>query len=383
MNKKIKKILISASIILTLPILSIGAVRADEKSTPFTLEKAINLGLKNSPSIQQTEISIEKCENILNDTVKAVGDLEEYRKFREDISNVDHYYLDYTKEVTVATAIAQAELGVNIAKSTVESSKRSTIFNIEKSYYEVEKAQQNLVNSKNALQRGKEANKQVKVKYEAGMASKNDITLSEMDLANAENAVNMAEYSLQSSLIGLSNILGYNVEEGYSFDVDTSFKAFDKSKEKELIEYAVRNDSNLYKATQERIIAEDTLKVANSTPNAKNDDRRDVELELKIKKLNETTANNTVVTNVRQALLSLYTTEAAYSTAENNLKTASANYKMISELYKTGSKTYLDVQTAELALNQAEAALNKALFDHRLALSNLNLVTCGGIDNNK
>lgn len=95
MNKKIKKILISASIILTLPILSIGAVRADEKSTPFTLEKAINLGLKNSPSIQQTEISIEKCENILNDTVKAVGDLEEYRKFREDISNVDHYYLDY------------------------------------------------------------------------------------------------------------------------------------------------------------------------------------------------------------------------------------------------------------------------------------------------
>lgn len=381
MNKKIKKILVSASIILTLPIISIGAVRSDAKSTHFTLKKAINVGVKNSPSIQQAQMSVEKCENILNDTVKSVGDLEEYRKFRQDISDVDYYYLDYNQEVTVVTAIAQAELGVNITKSTVESSKRSTIFNIEKSYYEVEKAQQNLVNAKNTLQRANEANKQVQVKYKAGMASKNDITLAEIDLANAENIVNMAEYSLQSSLIGLSNILGYNVEEGYSVDVDTSFKAFDKSREKELIEYAVENDSNLYRATQERIIAEDTLKVANSTPNAKNDDRRDAKLELKIKKLNETTANNTVVTNVRQALLSLYTTEAAYSTAENNLKTASANYKMISELYKTGSKTYLDVQTAGLALNQAETALNKALFDHRLALSNLNLVTSGGIDN--
>lgn len=383
MNKKIKKILVSASILLILPIVSIGAVRADEKNTQLTLEKAINIGLKNSPSVQQAQISIEKCENILNDTIKIVGDLEEYRKFREDMNNVDHYYLDYAKEITVATAIAQAELGVNIAKSTMEDSKRGTILNIEKSYYEVEKSQHNLVNAKKALQRTDEANKQVKVKYKSGMASKNDLTLSEMDLSNAENAVNIAEYSLQSSLIGLSNVLGYNVEEGYSLNIDTSFKAFDRSREKELIDYAVENAPTLYRAIQERVIGEDTVKVANSAPNAKNEDRRDAELELKIKKLNETNAKNNVVTNVRQALLSLYTTEAAYSTAENNLKTTSANYKMISELYKTGLKTYLEVQTAELALNQAESALNKALFDNRLALSNLNLVTSGGIDNDK
>ncbi len=73
--------------------------------------------------------------------------------------------------------------------------------------------------------------------------------------------------------------------------------------------------------------------------------------------------------------------EENYNTAMRNLDAAKKNYSIYSAKYKVGSITYLDLQSSSLSLNQSEAVLNNALFQYKEALANLNLTTCGALDN--
>ena len=83
----------------------------------------------------------------------------------------------------------------------------------------------------------------------------------------------------------------------------------------------------------------------------------------------------TVIAEVRQAVLNLRHAAAWVDATRLNLQRAEEGFRLVLGGYRQGTKTQLDVLDAQTALTRTQALFHQALHAHALASAQLDLVT--------
>ncbi len=124
------------------------------------LYNAVYMAQNNNPQVQIATLDAEEARQNLAGAKDAVKTLEENRQYLSDMAkaasgndNKVTYTFGFDNEVTAATAVSRAELGVKLADYGLTAKKLAVRAAAEQAYYQVVLAQENLDNAKAAADR--------------------------------------------------------------------------------------------------------------------------------------------------------------------------------------------------------------------------------------
>ncbi len=425
----------TAALVVLLALASAGPAKLLSQETlqplTLTLDEAIAMALLQNPSHQATQEKEAEARALARQafsrflpTLSGQGQntLAEKLFFLEFPSMVpgeppQRIAIDFTKDYQGALAFSlpvfaggriiagykQATLGVKASLETIRQSEMDTVLGVKKAFYGYLLARDFSSVADEALTLAEKFYENVKNLHEVGMASKFDLLLSEVRVANLRPQAIKARNSVQVAELGLKTVLGLDVATPLTVKGEL-LPPGPGDPGQDLVDQALAQRPEIRQLDFQRSIAGQSLKIARGgllpslaiggtysfwgdRLNLKRGNWQTfytvtLNLNLPIFSAYETQAQiaqaqasmreldwtrkgvaDLISLEVRQAILEVGQSRETLRSQEKNVEQAREAVRIAGLNYAEGLVTNLDVQTAQVALSQARTNYSQALYD--------------------
>ncbi|CQR71857.1 Outer membrane protein TolC precursor [Sporomusa ovata DSM 2662] len=376
----------------------------------LSLQDSIEYALKNNPSIQiagedkkKSELSVGETQAGKMPTV-SLGSGYTYQGNSGDDSFSNSLRLNwpiYSGGRTEAQ-IEQAKLGVRTADLNVEKSKQQLILDTTANYYSVLEAKNMRAVNEESVNNLKAHLDIVQAKYQEGVAAKSEVLRAEVEVANADQKLIIAQNQYELAVADLLTTM--NMEAGTELQLkgELAYQA-DTRTLAEAISLAKQNRPEMAQAQVSIDSAQKGIEIAesNKRPTVSlsastgwndrllpTDDTNwsvgasaswdifdagvtkskisQAESSVAKAKLQAEQTTDAIEQEVRQSYLNMKEAEKRLSTTQVTVNKANEDLYIAQETYRAGVSTNLDVFDAQLALTQAKTNHVQALYDYNV-----------------
>lgn len=333
---------------------------------PLTLNEAKAMAMASSPEVLKGQIDYDR----------ALIDLEQAKDNakRIDADSISSLSAAQTKYVSERSK----ELAETVAQQAYEIVKLQTSINVEKSYYDVLKAENTLKVKETSVKRAQEQLILVQKKYKAGSAVKTDVNRAEISLANAKADLANAQRDLKDVQITFNKTLGVDVKSSWKLTYVLNYQKVTLPSETELTQQALekRIDVQRAKNSFEITKANYDLVVSWTAPNTYT--ARGYELDMKSNQLTLSQVQQTVQGDVISTLSQIERADQVVQINAKSLQQAKDNQSLAQRRYEIGVGTFTDVLDAEIQLGEAEIKYIDSVYSYTIAASKLKTVVLVG-----
>ncbi|MBA4390595.1 MAG: TolC family protein [Syntrophus sp. (in: bacteria)] len=400
------------------PALAEGITAGEE----LTLQRAVDIALKNQPSILASQSSIRANEARVGQArasyypqLDASGSYSKVSPATSSTStgtssgNIDRYD-QYTSSVGLKQMIfdfGKTPTQVNISKLNAESSRFDlsntrdvAILNVKQAYHNVLQARRLRDVARESVKQFQEHLEQARGFYRVGTKSKIDVTKAEVDLSNAQLNLIKAENQVKLSLVTLNSAMGIADAPQYSLQDNLFYVKYDLSLE-EAASKAYNQRPDLQSLIKKKEASKASVDLArkgyfpilsgSANYNYTNtsfplNEGWNYGLNLSIPlfsgfqtkyQVAEAQANHDTVSaneqslrldiysQIQQAYLSLREADERIGTSELTVRQAKENVELATGRYRAGVGSPLEVTDALVGLNNAQVAYTQALTDYK------------------
>jgi len=330
----------------------------------LTLEDAIAKAMTDNGQVKLQEMAVETStidKRIADNTAEL---LEDYV-----------YSFTYGAAISVTNselATKQAEIGLDLAKASLEYTKQSVKFGVESAYYatlQAGKYEEAMVAS---LERAKKQWEDTQAKYKVGVSAKMDVLSAESAYLQAQADLNQAKDNTKIAKMSLCQLVGLDVNTDCVLKSSFSFEKITPPAAAQLIEEGKTADLATYAAyCNKEIVALSSEETMGQYP-ANTYQHRQAVINLKDAEIKYEDALNTLEISVNQVLMDLATGEANYAALQKSKELAEEAYRLAELRYQNGLGTVSDLLSAEAALKQAEMGELAALYNYNMAKAKIN-----------
>lgn len=360
-------------ILLALPAAAPLAGDDQPAARQLSLAEAQELALANNESIALARLARSKAKYGLE-----LAELAAYRIPEGGFPAPADEQIKALKQKFVGPR--QAEMAVLLAEKGYLAAVESLKYNVEKSYYDLLKAQDLVRIGQVSLDRARKQLTQAQAMFASGTAARNDVLSAEVMVANAEAALISGEKARAVAEMALNRIVG--------LDLDTPLLLTSRAEKtdpgnidvEQAVADALRRRLDMLQARQNVEIRELELRVTGRlyTPGHyqyKMDEIAIEEARLQLAKVEQDTE-----LAVKAAYLGIEEAARRIPVAEKALEQARESLRLAELRYKAGVTTVLEVTSAQAVLTQAEAQAVQVLYDYNLAVAGFRLVSGEGLD---
>lgn len=318
------------------------AVRGAEPLA-LTLQQAVDLALKQSPTILQAQNALEGAR------------LDHEQAVAEQLVR------------TSALTALQAETNWQIAQKNFELARVDLATAVESAYYDVLRAQQALSLAQANLDQAKKQLEATRTRFRVGMVAQADLLAGEAQVANAQVSVSQADSNLLIARMKLNNTLGLELDREVRLTEDFSYEPLSLNLAEDL-NNALAHRVEIEKAQAAVRLAEKGVEVNDNdyTPDIA---RRQARLDLADARLALAAQRNSIVLEVQQAFQAVQTAAARQSVQKTLIDQAEQNLRAAQLRYNAGAITDIELASAQTALYKAQSDALQAVFDYNVALS--------------
>jgi len=385
----------------------------------LTLEKSIEIALKNNPSVH---IAVEDRASSLEDVIQAKAGKKptvslssgyDYKKKSDTDSfsnTISMNWPVYSGGKTEAQ-IDVAQLNVAIADLDIVKARQALIQDATTGYYGVLEYK-DMLNVKEESVNNLTAHLNiVRVKYEAGTVAKSDLLRSEVELSNAEQDMIKAQNQYEIAVISLLNVMNMDIgteiqladELSYQPDARTLAEAIALARQQrpEMVQAKISIDRAAKNITVAQSDKRPSVSLSASTgwdDNLLPNDERNWSVGAKASwnifdsgvtkskvsqagsalnkaKLEAEQTKLTVDQEVSECYLNMREAEKRLTTTQVAVNKAVEDLYIAMETYKAGVGTNLDVLDTQLALTEAKTNHVEAIYDYNVNRAKLDKAT--------
>ena len=400
---------------------------------PITLDEAIEIAMRRSPTLSQARTNIESAEHT---KLSAVGSLLPSLNLSYGYSNASTGRIDPTGQGIVSTSyttqltgsynlfdgwrrfsdLKGANLGIEESNARYRETEYQVVQQVKQAYFNAVAARDLVDVEERRVQRQSDQLDFVQQQLDLGRATRSDLLRSQVDLNNAQLALLNAENGQRTTTFRLTEVVGSESRVGPVAEATLVAQPLPFSRN-QLFGIADQSAPSLVTAAAATEAAEAAVSSARSSylPNLSfsggwawaNTDfppqNRSWSFSLRGSYplfngfQRETTVyrakaqQDIAVQQERAARLNLSSElDAAYSTAqsaqagialaEQNVDLSEESLRVVQERYRLGLATILELQDAQITLTQAEVDLVSRRFDYQLALAAIEALLGRAVD---
>ncbi len=424
----------SAVTLIVLALASLGTSVFAQELKPavvLTIDEAIAMALRQNPfhlatqeRVSQARAQVRQAVAGFLPTLNAQGtDTLDEKLFTLEFPSMipgdppQRISIDFTKDYQMSLAFSlplfaggrltagykQAGYGVQASRESVRLSEQETVFAVKRAFYGYLLAKEfsAVADESMALAQGFRDN--VKNLYEVGMASKFDLLLSEVQVANLKPPAIRAKNGVEMAALGLKTVLGIPLDTPIEVRGELSSPPLDAAAEG-VIEEALAQRPELRQLDYQRLMAGQMLKIARGSAlptlaiggaynfwsdalnfrkgswqnyytinlalnlplfNGFEAQARVGQSKAAIRELEWTRKglSEAIALEVRQSVLNRDQARETLLSQEKNVEQAREAVRIAELNYSEGLATNLDVLTAQVGLRQASTNYSQALYD--------------------
>jgi len=405
------------AILLFLIPLSAGA-QDIKKGELLNLNRCLEIALKRQPNIiaaaSTVKASQSKVGQAQTNYYPQVDLTSGYS--RENPTTSNNTFDQYTGSVALkqniydfgktATQVEIQKLNVDSSRADMDNVTAQIILNVKQSYYGALQAKRTRNVAEETVKQFQSHLEQAKGFYEAGTKPKIDVTKAEVDLSNAKLNLIKAENAVRVTKVILDNAMGVPGAPEYMVEDNLSFQKYNVEIT-DAVDKAYQNRPDLKSIVAKKNAAESSIELAkkgyyptlsgNAAYNRAGEkfplgegweagvtlsfpifsgfltkhQVEESEANLNVSKANEQLLRQNIFLEVQQAYLNLKEAEERVPAAELVVKQAEENLELANGRYAAGIGSPIEVTDAQVGLTNAKASYIQALYDHKIALSNL------------
>jgi outer membrane protein len=416
-----------AVLIVFLPVFS-GAQEVIQREETLTLERAINIALKNQPAVLAGRSNIDifsaRRGQARSGYFPAIDAVAGYRRFQPAIDTsgsgrgftgsgtYDQYLTSITANQMIfdfrrtGTQVNIENLNIDTAKEDLRSIEDQVIFNAKQAYFNVLRAQRNLDVAGETVRQFQQHLERARAFFEVGTRPKFDVTRAEVDLGNAQLNRIRAENNLRIARVTLNNTLGvpeapeYRIEdilsfERYSIDpAEAVNRAYENRPELRAINFrkkAFGESVNLARKGYFPVLSGNAaytwagkqfpdgdgwsaglnLSIPVFSGFSTRYQIAEARANLFVLSANEEELRQSVLLDVQQSYLNLLEADERIAVAELTVRQAEENFEIAHGRYAAGVGNPIEVTDADVALSNARTAFNEALYDYKVARASI------------
>jgi TolC family type I secretion outer membrane protein len=424
MNNTHRKIIAGAAmatglLLATVPNTNAQTAQQNQKESALTLERCIEITLKNNPRIAAAASTAESQRNRLSQTKAGyfpqISGKADYS--RGGSGNWDSAGNTYSSGVSASQLIydfGQTGLSSGIQKNSYyaslqdsESVKNNIVYELTQAYMAVLAAEEQYSVFRQSVEQYEEQFKRAKAFYDVGTRPKIDVTTAQVNLNNAKLNLIKADNALKIVRQRLLNVMGI-------YDRAEDFKL---EKQSEIPEFQITLDNALKQTFDNRPdLASQKLKLESARQNVKlaqtgfapsldaggsynwrgsefplNDSWsvgaglsvpifsgfstvnrvKESKNSLNAAYYNLTEAQQNALLDVRTCYFNLQEAKQRIPVADISRRHAQENYDLAVGRYTVGVGNYIEVKDAEVSLSNARLSYISAVFDYNLAIADL------------
>ena len=399
--------------LLTAPI---GSVALARETVQLDMERNIQMALENNRTIKQSAKDVDAAEWSLSNARRATGptltwngtavyaDGQSYASYnskRHFTNNLTAQYPLYSGGRNENT-IESRKYSVNSADLNFENTKQTIRYNATAGYYDVLHYRNMVGVQQDSVNTLKVHLDNVNAQYRVGTVAKSDVLYSQVQLANAQQALVNAQNTYDLAMARLNNIIGLPADTFLDIHDQLQYTKYDLTLE-DCTNYALANRPDGISAAYAVKVAKAAVDVAKAgyrpSVNAQvnrniagsnefKDDRTDQwmagisanwnifdngqtaagvnQAKANLAKAEEALAQTreAIELEVRQQYLNMQAAEKNIHTTSVAVSQAEEDYKIAQVRYSAGVDTNLSVMTAEEKLNSARTYYYQALYQY-------------------
>jgi outer membrane protein TolC len=390
----------------------------------LTLQRAIDIALKNQPSILAGQSTVKANEATIGQAranyypqITASGS---YSKTSPATSSTGisatGKYDQYSSSVGLSqtifdfgktpTQVRINSLNTESSRFDLDSTLNTVVFNVKQAFYNVLQAQRNSDVAGESVKQFQQHLDQAQGFYGVGTKSKIDVTKAEVDLSNArlnlikaENQVRLSRVTLNTAM-GIPDVPDYNLEDNLSYtkyglpfeealpmvyakrpDLQSSEKKKEAAKESISLArkgyFPVLSGSASYAYSNNDFPLNNSWNygVSISIPLFSGFDTRyrvaQAQANYDTISANEQSLRLDIYSQVQQGYLTLREAEERIGASELTVRQATENVELATGRYRAGVGSPLEITDALVGLNNAKVAYTQALTDYKNAQASI------------
>ena len=406
--------LIIAFFVLIMP-LEAYAEELVNKDESLTLERCIEMSLKNHPSVVAAKHSIDVNQNKIGEAKSnyypQLSSISGYNRYWDGLSDqnystalsLNQNIYDFGK---TTSQVNIQKFNLNAAQADLENTSDLVIFNVSQGYYTVLKNKRNRDVAQETVAQFDHHLKQAKGFYQAGTRAKFDVTRAEVDLSNSKLSLIKAENALRLAKVSLNNAIGLPYAPEYRIEDNLDFAKYALPLE-EAIERAYNNRADLQSLLAKKKAATESIELAkkgyyptlsgSASYTWVNEDMssqkgwkvgasftiplfsgflttyqvQEYEANLKVLNANEELLRQSILLDIQQAYLNLREAEERISNTQLTVKQAQENLDLVNGRYMAGIGNPIEVTDAQVSYSNAKTSYNQALYDYKIAQASI------------
>lgn len=410
--------------ILFLP-LHAGAEEFIKTGETLTLERCIEIALKNQPNIVAAMNAIKVNESRIGQAkanyYPQIDWSSRYLRISSTTSdtsllrreNADNNYqssLTLTQNLydfeKTATQVKIQRLNLDSSRSDLENVSSQTVFSVKQAFFAVLQALRNRDVAVETVQQFQHHLDQAKGFFEVGVKPKFDVTKAEVDLSNAKLNLIKMENTLRISKVNLNNALGLPGAPEYDLLDDFGFQKYDAGFE-DVLKRAYTDRPDLQSLRVKREAAESTIELQKKGyyPTLSGSagygfsgqdfpiqeawnvgaaltfplfsglstkyQIEEARANLDILKANEESLRQAIYLDLKQAYLNLQQAGESISATELTVRQAHENLDLANGRYAAGVGNPIEVTDALVSLANSKTAYIAAIYDYKVARASL------------
>lgn len=382
MRKKVISLVLAITILLYTPIITL----AEEKAS-FTIDQCVDMALENNTMLQIKALDHEKSKVEREEAKKTSKKIDRARDKEILLPSIPDpiaslivgmrvaeaesilYGFEGAQVKDVAPRLKEAE--ELIAKKTLELEEQNLRIDVERTYYNVLLAEDNLKNAKLQVERSKEQLKNAQVSFENGVVAKDSLLMAEAGLAQSMQNVYTAEKNLELARMSLNKLMGRELSAPITLVTRFTYKPVEIKPLKDMIQSALKLRPEVIQA---REMAEVTRLNATTALRyyAKNTYvYRKAEADAQKAELGLREAEESIKLAVNAAYLTVYETAEKLMAAEKVKKMAQETYRIVDLKHKSQVATTAELLEANEKLYNAELLYTSSVFNYNVAVAEL------------
>jgi outer membrane protein TolC len=382
--KKVISLVLTLAIVFCTPLMVNG-----QEKTSFSIDECVEMALENNTMLKIKAWDLEKSKVEREEAVQTSKKIDRAKDELKEISLPA--IQDPIKQIIAGMRIAEAESVVYsfegaqgkdvaprlkeaeelIAKKTLNLEEQNLRINVERTYYNVLMAEDNLKNANLQVERSKEQLKNAQVSFENGVVARDSLLMAEAGLSQSMQNLYTAEKNLELARMSLNKLMGRELSAPLVLTTRFKYKPETPTPLNDMIQDALKLRPEVVQA---REMAEVTKLNAVTALRyyAKNTYiYRKAETDAKKAELGLKEAEESIKLAVNAAYLNVQEASQKLASAEKIKAAAEETYRIVDLKYKSQMATTAELLEANEKLYGAQLLYTSSVFDYNVAVAEL------------
>ncbi|EOD01774.1 TolC family protein [Caldisalinibacter kiritimatiensis] len=333
----------------------------------LSLKDAINYALEHNKDLTIQDLNIKKAEVSYENNIRIVKNYNRNKDLIDSLPTPADELVQQ-KLLELGATERSLDLSLNIAKWNKQIKENEIKYNVEKAYYDLLLAEEQMEIAKESLELAQDQYEKGKTMYEVGTISSQQLLEMELAVSQAQSGYDAAEMGYEMQKMSFNNTLGLPLDQKVVLTDEIEYKEHEEINLEKSIKEALENNGSLKVAKENYELAQLTLEATKARYPEITYKYREQEILVEQAAKSLDMAKNGVEMGVRSAYLQLITAEKQIKTYEKTVEKAQRALELAEISFELGQSTSTEVSQARLQLMDAKNNLAKQIHAYNMAL---------------